>query len=105
MKPSTLHSLLTARMLCDEAIKLIESSDRHMCSAGLVLLQDSLEIVFLAILTEKGIDEQKTLESKTFDELISELRNAGVKVPKSPTLKALNKQRVITKYYASSQIQ
>ncbi len=63
------------------------------------MLQDALEIVFLAMLTEKEIDEQKTLESKTFDELIGELRKTGVKVPKSGTLKALNKQRVITKHY------
>lgn len=99
MKPSTVHSLLTARTLYDEATRLIESSDRHMCSAGLVMLQDALEIVFLAMLTEKNVDEQKVLESKTFDELIGELRKAGIKVPKSGTLKALNKQRVITKHY------
>jgi hypothetical protein len=70
-----------------------------MCSAGLVMLQDALEIIFLAMLTEKDIDEQKALESKTFDELIGELRKANVNVPKSGTLKALNKQRVITKHY------
>ena len=99
MKPSTLHSLLTARTLYDEALRLIESSDRHMCSAGLVMLQDALEIIFLALLTEKDVDEQKTLDYKTFDELISELRKAGVNVPKAGTLKALNKQRVITKHY------
>lgn len=63
------------------------------------MLQDALEIIFLAMLTEKNIDEQKALESKTFDELIGELRQAGVNVPKSGTLKAMNKQRVITKHY------
>jgi len=70
-----------------------------MSSAGLILLQDALEIVFLAMLIEKDIDEQKALESKTFDELISELKKSGVVVPKSGTLKALNKQRIITKHY------
>lgn len=45
------------------------------------------------------MDEQKDLESKTFDELIGELGKSEVKVPKSGTLKALNKQRVITKHY------
>jgi hypothetical protein len=63
------------------------------------MLQDALEIVFIAMLTEKDIDEQKALESKTFDELIGELRKADIKVPKSGTLKALNRQRVITKHY------
>lgn len=99
MKQSTVHSLLTARTLHDEAVSLIESEDRHICSAGLVMLQDALEIIFLAMLTEKDIDEHKSLESKGFDELIGEPRNIGIKVPKSGTLKALNKQRVITKHY------
>ncbi len=99
MKPSTIHSLLTARTLYEEANRLIESNDRHMCSAGLVILQDALEIVLLAMLTEKDVDEQKALESKTFDELIGELGKLNIKVPKSGTLKALNKQRVITKHY------
>ena len=70
-----------------------------MSSAGLILLQDALEIVFLAMLVEQDVDEQKALESKSFDELIGELKKAGVLVPKSGTLKALNKQRVITKHY------
>jgi len=100
VKPITIHSLITARILYDEAKGLIDSSDRHMCSAGLLLLQDALEIIFLTLLTERDVDEQKRLESKSFDELIGELRKSGVKVPKSGTLKALNKQRVITKHYA-----
>lgn len=99
MKASTLHSLITARTLHDEARRLIDIGDRHMSSAGLILLQDALEIVFLAMLVEKDVDEVKTLESKSFDELIGELRKFGISVPKSGTLKALNKQRVITKHY------
>jgi len=70
-----------------------------MSSAGLILLQDALEIIFLSMLVERDVDEQKPLESKTFDELIGELKKVGVTVPKSGTLKALNKQRVITKHY------
>ena len=99
MKPSTVPSLILARILYDEAKVLIESNDRHMCSAGLIILQDALEIIFLTLLAEKGIDEEKGLDSKGFDELIGELKKAGVTVPKSGTLKALNKQRVITKHY------
>lgn len=99
MKPATLHSLITARTLYNEAKGLIEANDRHMCTAGLVILQDALEIIFIALLTEMGIDEKKTLESKGFDELIGELKSAGIQVPKSGTLKALNKQRVISKHY------
>lgn len=99
MKAATLHALLTARALFDEATKLIDAGDRHLSSAGLVVLQDALEIVFLALLGEKGVDEEKALESKSFDELIGELKKVGLTVPKSGTLKALNKQRVITKHY------
>lgn len=99
MKASTLHSLITARTLHDEAVRLISAGDRHMSSAGLILLQDALEIVFLAMLVERDVDEVKSLESKSFDELIGELKRSGIAVPKSGTLKALNKQRVITKHY------
>lgn len=99
MKASTLHSLITARTLHDEARRLIGAGDRHMSSAGLILLQDVLEIVFLAMLIEQDVDEVKALESKSFDELIGELKKSGIAVPKSGTLKALNKQRVITKHY------
>ncbi len=99
MKTSTLHSLITARALHDEAHRLIDADDRYMSSAGLILLQDALELVFLAMLVESNVDEEKSLESKSFDELIGEIRKIGIKVPKSSTLKALNKQRVIIKHY------
>ncbi len=99
MKASTLHSLITARALHDEAHRLIDADDRYMSSAALILLQDALELVFLAMLVESNVDEEKSLESKSFDELIGEIRKIGVKVPKSGTLKALNKQRVIIKHY------
>jgi hypothetical protein len=56
--------------------------------------------VFYALLIELGVDEAKNLERKSFDELISELKSADIPVPKSGTLKALNKQRVLTKHYA-----
>jgi hypothetical protein len=65
----------------------------------LVFLQDALELVVLALLGEVGVDEQKNVESKSFDELIGEIKKAGLPVPRSGTIKALNKQRVITKHY------
>lgn len=99
MKGSTLNSVLVARALHDEAMRLVDSDDRHLSSAGMILLQDALEIILLAMLIERDVDEQKALESKTFDELIGEVKKAHIPVPKSGTLKALNKQRVITKHY------
>lgn len=100
MKENTVHSLIIARTLLERAEPLCASDDRYLASAGLVVLQDALETVFYALLIEKGVDDEKNLERKGFDELIGELKSAGVTLPKSGTLKALNKQRVLTKHYA-----
>jgi hypothetical protein len=100
MKESTVHSLIIARTLLERAEPLCASDDRYLASAGLVVLQDALETVFYALLIEKGVDDEKNLERKGFDELVGELKAAGVTLPKSGTLKALNKQRVLTKHYA-----
>lgn len=99
MKPSTIHTIITAKAIYNECRPLIASGNRHSCSAGLILLQDAVELILLALLGEIGVNEQKNLESKSFDELLGELRTAGVNVPKIGTIKALNKQRVITKHY------
>lgn len=99
MKASTLHSIITARALLDDAVRLTDSEDRHLCTAGLIVLQDALELIFLALLTERGIDEAKNIESMPFDSLVGEFKICGIRVPKSGTLKALNKQRVISKHY------
>lgn len=100
MKDTTTHSLVIARALLERSEPLCISDDRYLASAGLVVLQDALEAVFYALLIEIGVDEAKNLEKKSFDELVAELKAAGVPVPKSGTLKALNKQRVLTKHYA-----
>jgi hypothetical protein len=100
MRESTIHALIVARTLLEQADPLCLSDDRYLASSGLIILQDALETVLYALLIEKGIDEEKNLERKSFDELIGELRSAQVVVPKSGTLKALNKQRVLAKHYA-----
>ncbi|WP_028571609.1 hypothetical protein [Desulfonatronum lacustre] len=99
MKSATLHSLMTAKAVLGETKPLVSSGNAHSCSAGLILLQDALELVVLAVLLEKEVDQQKNIESKSFDELVGELRKLGLQLPKSGTIKALNKQRVITKHY------
>lgn len=99
MKQDTLHSLITGRTVYESAARLSMSGDRHLCTAGLILLQDALELIFLGLLREIGVDESKNLESKSFDELVGELKKADLTVPRSGTLKALNKQRVICKHY------
>ena len=100
MKESTVHSLVIARTLFDRAESLCHSEDRYLASAGLVIVQDALEIILYALLIELEVDEETSLEKKGFDELIGELKKAGYPLSKSGTLKALNKQRVLTKHYA-----
>lgn len=100
MRESTLHSLIVARTLLEQADPLCSTEDRYLASTGLIILQDALEAVLYALLLERGIDDEKNLERKSFDELLGELKSAGVVVPRSGTLKALNKQRVLVKHYA-----
>ncbi|MBI5558056.1 MAG: hypothetical protein HY885_10485 [Deltaproteobacteria bacterium] len=99
MKSSTLNTLMVAKSLFGETKYLVNSGDKHSCTAGIILLQDFVELVVLAVLDELDVDEQRNLESKSFDELVGELKKRGVPVIKSGTIKALNKQRVISKHY------
>lgn len=99
MKSSTLQSLITAKTILAEAQPLIDTGNAHSCSAGLIMLQDALELTVLGLLGEQGVDEAKNLERKSFDELLGELKSTGTPLPKLGTIKALNKQRVITKHY------
>ena len=100
MLESTVHALVVARTLLEQADPLCSSEDRYIASTGLVVLQDALEAVLYALLLERGVDNEKNLERKSFDELIGELKATGVVVPRSGSLKALNKQRVLVKHYA-----
>ncbi|MCE5989731.1 hypothetical protein LVV83_22155 [Pseudomonas sp. LM20] len=99
MKATALDTLLVAKSLLGEAKNLVEFSDRHSCTAGIIVLQDFVELVVLAVLDELDVDSTKSLESKSFDELLGELKKQGVPVAKSGSIKALNKQRVICKHY------
>jgi hypothetical protein len=99
MKETTLQTLITARALLEQVEHHCALGDRYMATAGLIVLQDAVELVFLAALIEKGVDEDRSIEKFTFDEMISALGHVGVKVPKSGTLKAMNKLRVAAKHY------
>ena len=96
MKPSALDALLVAKSLLGEAKDLIGLGDRHSSTAGIIILQDFVELVVLALLDERDVTN---LESKSFDELLGELKKNKIPVTKSGTIKALNKQRVICKHY------
>lgn len=99
MKESTLQTLITAKTLFEQAQRDCELGDRYKATAGLIVLQDAVELVFYAVLVEKGVDEVTAVEKLDFDQMIGSLGKVGIKVPKSGTLKAMNKLRVTAKHY------
>ncbi len=100
MKETTLQTLITARALLEQAERHCALGDRYLATAGLIVLQDAVELVFLAVLIEKEVDEVRQIEKMSFDEMISTIAQQGIKVPKSGTLKAMNKLRVTAKHFA-----
>ena len=102
MKDEVLAALITARRLLASSEELCSIRENHTCSAGVVVLQDALELVFLGVLIELGVDEERSLETLSFTEMISELRRRKVAVPKSGTVKAMNKHRVLVKHYGQT---
>jgi hypothetical protein len=99
MKTTTLENLITARILLSEAERHCSQGDRYSSTAGLIVLQDAVELVFMAILIEKEVDEQRGIEGFSFDETVAAVKKLGIKVPKSAKLKAMNKLRVTAKHY------
>lgn len=99
MKTETLQTLITAKTLLDKSRDLCLAEDKYLASAGLVILQDGLELVLYACLLELGTDEEKPLEKMSFDELIAEMKRQGKLVKKSGTLRALNRERVNIKHF------
>jgi len=96
MKQETLQTLLVARTIFDKATELSYVDNKYYASACLLMLQDILELVFVACLLEMEVDQQKSIENFTFDQLIGELKANGKKIIKSGTIKALNN---IVKHY------
>lgn len=99
VKIRTLQTLITARALIEQAEQLCELGDRYLATAGLIVLQDAVELVFLAVLIEKEVDEDRPVESFSFDQMIGEVKKSGISVPKSGTLKTMNKLRVTAKHH------
>ena len=99
MKAEAVQILFSAKLLFESAQEFCLAEEKYSSSAGLISLQDALELVFLAVLIEAGRDATVAIEKLDFDSKIGELKKAGLNVIKSGTLKALNKQRVIVKHY------
>jgi hypothetical protein len=99
VKETTLQTLITARALLEQAERQCSFGDRYLATAGLIVLQDAVELIFLAVLIEKQLDETQPIEKFDFDKMVSAVGQLGIKVPKSGTLKAMNKLRVTAKHY------
>jgi hypothetical protein len=99
MKTTTLENLITARILLGEAERHCAQGDRYSATAGLIVLQDAVELVLMSVLTEKGLDEQQPIEKFSFDDSIAAVKKLGISIPKSAKLKAMNKLRVTAKHY------
>lgn len=93
---------MTAKKILNVSETLCSIRETHDCSAGIVVLQDAVELVMLAALLELGVDEKKSLENLTFHKMIDELRIMDITVPKSGTIKAMYKHRVLIKHYGSN---
>ncbi|CAE6692418.1 hypothetical protein [Paraburkholderia nemoris] len=103
MKPEAFHSLLTAKSLFTNAERSCQSSNTHTTSAGVVMLQDAVELFFLACALERSPDtEDLKLEKLTFDQLMAKLRELNVRVAKSGTMSAMNRTRVVVKHYGQA---
>jgi hypothetical protein len=100
MKPEAFNGLLTAKTLFDSAERFCRSTNEHVTTAGVVMLQDAVELFFLACVLEHASDgEDLKLEKAGFPELMAALRARGIKIPRSGTLIAMNKARVVGKHY------
>ena len=99
VKDRTLQTLITARALIEQAEQLCELGDRYLATAALIVLQDGVELVFLAVLIEREVDEQVAIEKLSFDDMISAVKKSGIDLPKSGTLKTMNKLRVTAKHH------
>jgi hypothetical protein len=99
MRNETLRSLLVARTLFERAGPLTVPDDPYPASAGLVLLQDAVELVLYACALEMSLDRKKTLDDVPFATLIDMIAASKQKVYRSGMLKAMNRERVNIKHY------
>ncbi len=95
MKNETLQTLVLAKVMIEEAQPRCLSGDSYSASAGLMLLQDGVELVLIAILSERGFDTEKL----NYYQCIAKINDSGIEVPNDSVMKALNKQRVLIKHY------
>lgn len=96
MKQETISAMLVAKVLWRKAFELSFSNEPIQSSTGLIILQDSVELFFLASLFEMGCNNMKDVG---FEKIVSKLEELGIAIPELTKIKALNKERVIVKHY------
>jgi hypothetical protein len=101
MKSETVQALVTARMLFDKSRELCLTDDKYSASAGLVILEDAVELILCACITELEIDDKKSIDFLTFHDLIREVRDAGKTVIRARDLKALHAARNSVKHHGN----
>lgn len=93
-----LRCLLTAKRLLRVAEPLCLSGEKHAASAGLLALQDAVELVLLACIEMMPGGEDEFEHSDDFRKLIKEAQRRGVKVSKPDVLASMNRMRGIVKH-------
>lgn len=99
MKEETIRTPITARVLFESANPLCLSENVFIASAGLILLQDALELIFIACLRQLDVDKKRDIDNLGIPAFLKAFANEGILIIKQDKIKALNKQRVIVKHH------
>ena len=68
-----IQTLVTAKILFSKSQELCFSENKYNASAGLIILQDAVELVIHACLSELKVDHSKNLDHSSFDNLLGDL--------------------------------
>src|SRR5262249_49637794 len=93
-----LRSLLTAKRLLRVAEPLCLSGEKHAASAGLLALQDAVELVLLACIEIGSKAEDDFEGADDFGRLLKEAAHRGVKLYKPEVLRSMNRMRAVVKH-------
>lgn len=99
MKEEVVRTLIIARSLLESANPLCLSENTSTASAGLIILQDAVELIFLACLRELEVDNERDIDNLGIKKMLQVFHEKGFTVIKQDKIKALDKQRVIVKHF------
>lgn len=103
MREETIRTLITARALFESANPLCLSEISSSASAGLIILQDAIELVFIACLRHLDIDKKRNIDDLGIDKMMQAFQDEKqISILKRDKIRALNKQRVIVKHFGQN---